>query len=126
MVVINQPLDKGDHLRDEVRWTRHPLWELIGIKNHAKPQSLGILQEPIRKIVGDGVRVVGVNFDTFRQRTRLLGFFQSNRRNFHLVLPPAIRRTVFGHVSDISHVHDVDDFMTKEFKGAPQKIRIQK
>ena len=53
------------------------------------------------------------------------GFFQAYRRNFHLVLPATIRRTVFGHMADVRHVHDVDHFVAKELEGAPKKIRIQ-
>ena len=69
VILLNQSLNEGNHLRDVFRRTRHSFREFLSVEHHPKTKRFGIVKESVRKIIGNGIGVVFVNLGPIRKST---------------------------------------------------------
>jgi len=121
----DQPLDERNHLRHELRRSRHERWISLRLERDLESERLRVFDESTCVEVGDRHRIARVDLDSRRQRARLLRLGQTPPCHGHLVFAAAVGIRVVGHVADVRDVHHVLHAMARELERAPQQVRVQ-
>ena len=121
---VDQTFDHCLHAFDVIGGFGHDAGGVF--ERHFVTEFARVFQKGLGIEVGDLVRIIRiVNDDAIRQLVCLFVIFELLDRCLHFVFTRTVSHFVVRHMPDVRDVHDVMNFVTREFQEPPQQVTKQ-